>query len=150
MTVQMFYYQGMDKKNKTMIVMSENGLTDKQELAVELMLAGMSDGDIAERARVSRKTINTWRNQNEDFRAVLAKRRKATRERHQDELSGLVSEAIGVMREAMQEGILSPACERRRRCCAHRDSRHRCKRKSQLHGKRSSVNSSAKRLGRWH
>jgi len=104
MTVQMFYYQGMDKKNKTMIVMSENGLTDKQELAVELMLAGMSDGDIAERARVSRKTINTWRNQNEDFRAVLAKRRKATRERHQDELSGLVSEAIGVMREAMQEG----------------------------------------------
>ena len=37
---------------------------------------------------------------------MLAERRKALHERHQDELSGLVSEAIGVMREAMREGEL--------------------------------------------
>ena len=38
---------------------------------------------------------------------MLAEQRKATRERHRDELSGLVSEAIGVMHEAMREGYMS-------------------------------------------
>jgi len=37
---------------------------------------------------------------------LLAGRRKAVRERHQDELSALVSEAVRVMREAMLEGDL--------------------------------------------
>jgi len=37
---------------------------------------------------------------------LLAGRREAARERHRDELSGLVSEAVGVMRAAMLEGDL--------------------------------------------
>ena len=81
-------------------------LSVKQELALDLILCGMNDREIAERAGVSRQTINTWRNHNEDFRMLLAGRREAARERHQDELSGLVSEAVGVMREAMLEGDL--------------------------------------------
>jgi transposase len=84
----------------------DKDLSVKQELAVELILCGMNDGEIAKRAGVSRQTINTWRNHNEDFRMLLAGRREAARERHRDELSGLVSEAVGVMREAMLEGDL--------------------------------------------
>ena len=83
---------------------AHKGLSVKQELALELILCGMNDGEIAKRAGVSRQTINTWRNHNEDFRMLLAGRREAALERHQGELSGLVSEAIGVMREAMREG----------------------------------------------
>lgn len=83
--------------------MIELFLNDKQELAIDLVLVGKSDGEIAKQVGVSRQTINTWRNQDEDFRVELAKRRRALRERHQDELSGLVSEAIEVMREAMRE-----------------------------------------------
>ncbi len=82
------------------------GLSVKQELALELILCGMNDGEIAKRAGVSRQTINTWRNHNEDFRMLLAGRREAARERHRGELSGLVSEAVGVIREAMLEGDL--------------------------------------------
>ena len=82
------------------------GLSVKQELALELILCGMNKGEIAERVGVSRQTINTWRNHNEDFRMLLAGRRKAACERHRDELSGLVSEAVGVMRKAMLEGDL--------------------------------------------
>ena len=104
MLAQMFYYQGMEKKNKNMMIMTEKGLSDKQEMAVDLILAGMNDREIAKRMGVSRKTINTWRNHDEDFRTLLAERRMALHERHHDELSGLVSEAIGVMREAMREG----------------------------------------------
>ncbi len=79
------------------------GLSVKQELALELILCGMNDGEIAKRAGVSRQTINTWRNHNENFRMLLAGRREAVRERHRDELSRLVSEAVRVMREAMRD-----------------------------------------------
>lgn len=86
-----------------MIEITETELSAKQEMAIELALGGMKDGEIAKQVGVSRKTINTWRNQDEDFRVMLAKRRRELREQHHDELSGLVSEAIGVMREAMRE-----------------------------------------------
>ena len=82
----------------------DNNLSGKQKMAIELVMSGMSDREIAKRTDKSRQTVNRWRNHDLDFRAVLAERRKATRERHQDELSGLVSEAIGVMREAMRDG----------------------------------------------
>lgn len=82
-------------------------LSDKKGLALELVLGGMKDGEIAKRVGVSRQRVNMWRNQDEDFRALLAERRKALRERHQDELSGLVCDAIGVMREAMREGEIT-------------------------------------------
>ena len=85
---------------------AQKGLSVKQELALELILCGMNDGEIAKRAGVSRQTINTWRNHNKDFRMSLAGRREAARERHRAELSGLVSEAVGVMRAAMLEGDL--------------------------------------------
>ena len=85
---------------------AHQGLSVKQELAVELILCGINDGEIAKRAGVSRQTINTWRNHNEDFRMLLAGRREAARERHRDELSGLVSEAVGVMRAALRESDL--------------------------------------------
>ena len=85
----------------------DNGLSGKQKMAIELVVCGMSDREIAERTGKSRQTIHRWRNHDLDFRAVLAERRKATREQHQDELNGLVSEAIGVMREAMREGEMT-------------------------------------------
>ena len=85
----------------------DNGLSGKQKMAIGLVMSGMSDREIAEQTGKSRQTIHRWRNHDLDFRAVLAERRKATRERHQDELNGLVSEAIGVIREAMREGEMN-------------------------------------------
>ena len=79
-------------------------LSAKQEMALELVICGMNDGDIAKRAGVSRQTINTWRNHDEHFRMLLAERRLALREQYRGELNGLVSEAIGVMRDAIREG----------------------------------------------
>ena len=100
MTALLFYYGGMGKQNLSMIDLE---LSAKQEMGIELALRGMKDGEIAKQVGVSRQRVNMWRNQNEDFRVELARRRRALRDRHQDELSGLVSEAIGVMREAMRE-----------------------------------------------
>jgi AcrR family transcriptional regulator len=81
-------------------------LSGKQEMALELVICGMNDGDIAKRAGVSRQTINTWRNHDEDFRMLLAERRVALHEQYLGELNGLVSEAISVMRDAIRKGDL--------------------------------------------
>ena len=79
-------------------------LSGKQEMALELIICGMNDGDIAKRAGVSRQTINTWRNHDKHFRTLLAERWGALRAQYRGELSELVSEAINVMREAIREG----------------------------------------------
>jgi len=79
-------------------------LSSKQEMALELVICGMNDGDIAKRAGVSRQTINTWRNHDAHFRTVLTERRLELRKQYRGELSGLVSEAIGVMRDAIRVG----------------------------------------------
>ena len=83
---------------------AHKNLSGKQEMALELVMCGMSDGDIAKRAGVSRQTVNTWRNHDDHFRMLLAERRVSLREQYRGDLSGLVSEAVGVMREAIQEG----------------------------------------------
>ena len=83
---------------------SHKDLSGKQEMALELVICGMTDGDIARRTGVSRQTVNTGRNHDEHFRMLLAKRRAALREQYRGELNGLVSEAIGVMRAAIHEG----------------------------------------------
>jgi len=83
---------------------AHKNLSGKQEMALELVMCGMSDGDIAKRAGVSRQTVNTWRNHDDHFRMLLAERRVSLREQYRGDLSGLVSEAVGGMREAIQEG----------------------------------------------
>ena len=100
----MFYHKEVAKSIGTPLGRAHKSLSGKQEMALELVMCGMSDGDIAKRAGVSRQTVNTWRNHDEHFRMLLAERRVSLREQYRGELSGLVSEAIGVMREAIQEG----------------------------------------------
>ena len=77
------------------------GLTDKQLMAVDLVLYGMSDKEVAERIGKSRQTVNRWRLHDMEFCALLIKRRKEIRERHRDNLSNLVSKALGVVSEAL-------------------------------------------------
>ena len=47
--------------------MDEEKLNEKQEMAIELALTGMSDGEIAKRVKVSRQWVNTWRNHSTVF-----------------------------------------------------------------------------------
>ena len=67
-------------------------LGGKWDMAIELVMCGMNDGDIAKRVGVSRQTINTWRNHGQDFHALLAERR-----------------VIGEVRPEWHQGMRSPA-----------------------------------------
>jgi len=84
--------------------MKTDGLSDKKERALELVISGMTDGEIAKRVGVSRQWVNTWRNQDAEFIYALEIRRQALREKHMDSLNQLVEKAIGVLRDALEEG----------------------------------------------
>jgi transposase len=83
--------------------MDEEKLNEKQEMAIELALTGMSDGEIARKIKVSRQWVNTWRNHNTVFIDALEERRRTLRERHQDSVIGLVEKAIEVMKNALDD-----------------------------------------------
>ncbi|RJQ43274.1 MAG: hypothetical protein C4545_03405 [Anaerolineaceae bacterium] len=65
--------------------MSEK-LNKKQELAIELVMKGMTDSQIAERVGVSRQRINIWRNQDIEFMQTLQERRRVLRAAHMGQL----------------------------------------------------------------
>ena len=81
----------------------EEKLNEKQEMAIELALTGMSDGEIAKRVKVSRQWVNTWRNHNTVFIDALEERRRTLRERNKDALGGLVERAIEVVKDALED-----------------------------------------------
>ena len=81
--------------------MEEDKLNEKQEKAVELVCMGKTDKEIARLVGVSRQWVNTWRNQDSEFKHALAMRRQALREQHQDSLNDLVEDAIGIMKQAL-------------------------------------------------
>jgi len=74
----------------------------KQEKALELALAGMSDVEIARRVRVSRQWVNRWRNHDEEFMEALRERRQALREQRMDRMTELMEEAIAAARGALR------------------------------------------------
>ena len=80
----------------------DDSLSEKQENAIELMLKGLNDSEVAERVGVSRQWVNHWRNQDEAFREALAARRQTLREQNIDRLNELVEEAIAAAREALR------------------------------------------------
>lgn len=83
--------------------MSEN-LTEKQELAIQLALEGLTDNQIAEQVGVSRQRVNIWRNQDIAFMQALEERKRVLREVHLGQLMHMVGKAMEVVREAMDTG----------------------------------------------
>ena len=76
-------------------------LDEKQAQAVELALVGMNDVEIAKRIKVSRQTVNKWRNHDADFIYLLTLRRQTIREQYQDAISQLVDKSLRVLTKAL-------------------------------------------------
>jgi len=77
-------------------------LEPKQEKAVELMLAGISDTEIAKKLKVTRQTVNYWRNQDFDFIYELQMRRNQIWEGHRDELIDLYQMAVEEIKKSLK------------------------------------------------
>ena len=85
-------------------------LSDKQRLALSLLVAGQTDTQVAKRVGAVRQTVWTWRCRSPEFAAELNKLRAELWEAGQDQLRSLIPAAIGVLSRAIEdEGSLSAA-----------------------------------------
>jgi DNA-binding CsgD family transcriptional regulator len=82
--------EGYDKTRQQNAIILE----PKQEKAVELMLTGYSDTEIAKKINITRQTVNYWRNQDRDFIYELQMRRNQIWEGYRDDLSDLYKLAV--------------------------------------------------------
>ena len=55
---------------------SEKQLTPEQLTAIEWLVQGLNDSDVAEKVHCSRQSVNAWRHHHPRFRAVLNQRRR--------------------------------------------------------------------------
>lgn len=68
-----------------------------QRNAIELLLAGKTDQEVAEAVGVTRQTISLWRNKDELFRAALDARRQELWGAYVERLRQLVGRALQVL-----------------------------------------------------
>ncbi|WP_304459407.1 phBC6A51 family helix-turn-helix protein [Alicyclobacillus sendaiensis] len=74
-------------------------LSVEQENAIDLLLCGKSDREVAEKVGVARQTVWEWRNRNPEFIAALNARRQEVWGSHVERLRQLVAKAIDVLEE---------------------------------------------------
>ncbi|GAB6186472.1 helix-turn-helix domain-containing protein [Thermopirellula anaerolimosa] len=68
-----------------------------QRNAIELLLTGKTDQEVAEAVGVTRQTVSVWRNQDVFFRTALEARQKEIWGSHVDRLRQLVGRAVEVL-----------------------------------------------------
>lgn len=76
---------------------TSQNLTIEQENAIDLLLTGLSDNEVAKQVGVTRETVCRWRNDNAAFIVELNKRRQAIWGSSLDKLRGLIPKAIEVL-----------------------------------------------------
>jgi hypothetical protein len=78
-------------------------LTDRQLLALELILSGKTDPHVARAVGVCRRTVLRWRNSDAEFIAELRRRRKAAWRGVTDKLRALLDPAVDVLAEQLTD-----------------------------------------------
>lgn len=77
-------------------------LNTKQKNAIDLIIAGKNDSDVADLVGVTRQTVNEWRNHNSVFVAELNSCRQEIWGNQVDRLRSLIDNAIDVLVEEIQ------------------------------------------------
>ena len=72
-------------------------LNIEQENAIDLLIQGKSDREVAESVNVSRQTVTQWRNHDAPFVAALNARRHEVWGTQTERLRTLVEQAVGVL-----------------------------------------------------
>jgi hypothetical protein len=72
----------------------EQGLTIEQLNAIDLLITGKTDQEVADEVRVNRVTVTKWRNYDIYFQAELNKRRKGIWSASLDKMRALVPKAM--------------------------------------------------------
>lgn len=93
----------MDNKPEAEETQDENeGLNEKQEMAIELVANGMTDLEVARKVKVSRQTVSKWKNQNFMFKMGLEARRKELIDNRRVILDELVIKSIAILKKNLE------------------------------------------------
>ena len=77
-------------------------LSEKQAIAIPLVLAGLKDEDVAKEVGVTRQTVNKWKNQDLEFIDYLNYSRALLQNAYMDEVLALIPKAVKVLEEALE------------------------------------------------
>ena len=80
-----------------------NQLTPQQETAIDMILTGKNDREVAQNIGKSRSTVNTWRNHDPLFIATLNDHRQQVSGGQLNRLNNLVIEAVDVLQEGLHD-----------------------------------------------
>ncbi len=86
-------------------------LSEKQLMAIDLILSGKVDREVAEAVGVSRSTISDWRNGNYVFQAELNKRRREIQEAGKERLRNIRNKALENVEKAIEKGDVKTSLE---------------------------------------
>src|SRR5687768_9141773 len=78
-------------------------LNDRQLLALDLIVTGSTDTEVAAKMGVCRQTISRWRNSDADFIAELRRRRQIQFNRAADRLRALLDPAVDVIADQLND-----------------------------------------------
>jgi hypothetical protein len=84
-------------------------LSAPQQKALNELLSGKTDGEAAEIAGVSRKTVNTWKNDNPVFQAEFNRCKLEVWENFLSELNLTVGDSMATIRQAIKDGDVKTA-----------------------------------------
>lgn len=104
-----------DKKetehHKTPQKLTFRPLTEGQQRAMELLLGGATDSEVAAAVGVCRETVWSWRRESPVFMAELEKRRAEVWGSAAEKLRSLLMRAIANLEKAVDEGSLRASVE---------------------------------------
>jgi hypothetical protein len=99
------------KPHKISQLASYKPLTPEQENAIDLLIMGKPDREVAESLGIARETVTRWRHERPVFIAELNRRRQALWAEHHERLRALVGQAVEVIEQAVCGGNLKAAVE---------------------------------------
>lgn len=83
---------------------TEKGLSQKQELAIEFLIAGASITQAAEEVGIARSTIHRWLKDDFDFQARLNGLRRRLRNTIETRLVSLLDRAVDTVASSIDDG----------------------------------------------
>jgi hypothetical protein len=89
----------------------QQGLTIEQLNAIDLLVTGMSDQEVADKVGVNRVTVTSWRLYDPYFQAELNKRRKEIWGASIDKMRNLIPKALETVENAIKQGDVKTALE---------------------------------------
>ena len=81
---------------------ADGQLSIEQLNAIDLLVTGKTDAEVAEVVMVTRQTVNEWRNKNATFAAMLNRRRQEAWGVYADRLRGLLGKAVEVLETCLE------------------------------------------------